>query len=63
MDTKKKKNTGIMNKMRDKMPLMMMILLISFLVYIIFEWGMGYLGMGGKTDAFGKINSRSLTEK
>ncbi|HMS65334.1 MAG TPA: peptidylprolyl isomerase [Ignavibacteria bacterium] len=58
---KKVQNTGIMNKMRDKMPLIIIILIISFLATIIFEWGMNYMGMGGKVDAFGKVNSDEIT--
>lgn len=62
MDNMKKiKHTGIMNKMRDKMPLIIIILIIAFLATIVFEWGMNYLGMGGKVDAFGKVNSHEIT--
>ena len=58
---KKVQHTGIMNKMRDKMPLIIIILIIAFLATIVFEWGMNYLGMGGKVDAFAKINSQEIT--
>ena len=58
---KKVQHTGIMNKMRDKMPLIIIILIIAFLATIIFEWGMNYLGMGGKVDAFGKVNNHEIS--
>lgn len=54
-------NTGIMNKMRDKMPLIIIILIIAFLATIVFEWGMNYMGMGGQTEAFAKINNQEIT--
>lgn len=63
MAKEKIQHTGIMNKMRDKMPLIIIILIIAFLATIVFEWGMNYMGMGGQTDAFGKINSNEITYK
>lgn len=54
---KTKHSTGIMNKMRDKMPLIIIILIVAFLGTIIFEWGMNYLGMRGYEQVvFGKVN-------
>jgi peptidyl-prolyl cis-trans isomerase D len=54
---KTKHNTGIMNKMRDKMPLIIIILIIAFLGTIIFEWGMNYLGLRSTQQVvFGKVN-------
>lgn len=54
---KTKHNTGIMNKMRDRMPLIIIILIIAFLGTIIFEWGMNYLGLRGSEQVvFGKVN-------
>ena len=61
MEKKKNQNTGIMNKMRDKMPLIIIILIIAFLATIVFEWGMNYVGLGGGSDAFGKINSKEIS--
>lgn len=58
---KKVQHTGIMNKMRDKMPLIIIILIIAFLATIIFEWGMNYLGMGSSVDAFGKVNNHEIS--
>ncbi len=54
-------NTGLMNKMRDKMPLIIIILIIAFLATIVFEWGMNYMGMGGQTEAFAKVNNHEIT--
>lgn len=54
---KTKHSTGIMNKMRDKMPLIIIILIIAFLGTIVFEWGMNYLGLRGTEQVvFGKVN-------
>lgn len=61
MANNKIQNTGIMNKMRDKMPLIIIILIIAFLATIVFEWGMNYLGMSGTNEAFAKINSREIS--
>ncbi len=61
MATKKIQHTGIMNKMRDKMPLIIIILIIAFLATIVFEWGMNYLGLSGKNEAFAKINSKEIS--
>lgn len=58
---KKVQHTGIMNKMRDKMPLIIIILIIAFLATIVFEWGMNYLGLRGGAVAFAKINSHEIT--
>jgi len=61
---KAKHNTGIMNKMRDKMPLIIIILIIAFLGTIIFEWGMNYLGLrGAQQVVFGKVNGVELQYK
>lgn len=59
-NTTKVQNTGIMNKMRDRMPLIIIILIIAFLATIVFEWGMNYMGMGGTTDAFASINNQEI---
>lgn len=54
-------NKGIMNKMRDSMPLIIIILIVAFLATIVFEWGMNYLGMGNETEAFGKVNGQEIS--
>jgi peptidyl-prolyl cis-trans isomerase D len=55
----------IMTRMRDSMPYVLFGLLIAFLITIIFEWGMDYLGGGGgrSSDVVGKVNGRKITYK
>lgn len=54
----------IMTRMRDSMPIILFGLLIAFLITIIFEWGMDYLGMrGGGGDVIGKINGKKIHYK
>lgn len=53
-------STGIMNKMRDKMPVIIIILIIAFLATIIFEWGMNYLGMNNQNFVFAKVNGEEI---
>jgi parvulin-like peptidyl-prolyl isomerase len=52
----------IMNRMREGMPVILFGLLIIFLVTIVFEWGMDYLGMRGGTrsDVVGKVNGTKI---
>jgi len=50
--------------MRDSMPVILFGLLIAFLITIIFEWGMDYMGMRtGGSDTVGKINGIKVTYK
>jgi peptidyl-prolyl cis-trans isomerase D len=52
----------IMTRMRDSMPVILFGLLIAFLITIIFEWGMDYLGLrSGRQELLGKINGRKVT--
>jgi peptidyl-prolyl cis-trans isomerase D len=52
----------IMTRMRESMPVILFGLLIAFLVTIIFEWGMDYLGTrGGQTEVVGKVNGRPIS--
>ena len=54
----------IMTRMRDSMPVILFGLLIAFLITIVFEWGMDYLGIrGGQQDVVGKINGKKVTYK
>ena len=47
----------IMTRMRESMPVVLFGLLILFVVMIVFEWGMDYLGIrGARNDAVGAIN-------
>ena len=54
----------IMTRMRDSMPVILFGLLIAFLITIVFEWGMDYLGIRAEgQDTIGTINGkqRSVT--
>ena len=52
----------IMTRMRDSMPVILFGLLIAFLVMIVFEWGMDYLGLRtGRGDVIGSINGKKIT--
>ncbi len=55
----------IMTRMRDSMPVILFGLLIAFLITIIFEWGMDYLGVGGRgrADLIGKVNGTKISYK
>lgn len=50
-----------MNKMRDKMPLIIIILIIAFLATIVFEWGMEYMGMDRGGTVFAKVNGEEIS--
>jgi len=46
-----------MNKMRDRMPLIIIILIVAFLGTIVLQWGMDYLGLhSSEKIVFAKIN-------
>ena len=52
----------IMTKMRDSMPVVLFALLILFVVMIVFEWGMDYLGIrSGRRDTVGVIDGKKIT--
>ncbi len=54
----------IMTRMRESMPVILFGLLIAFLVTIIFEWGMDYLGLTsgrGQHGAIGSVNGKEIT--
>lgn len=52
---------GIMNKMRAKMPIIIIFLIVAFLGTIIFEWGMNYLGMKQEKFVFGEVNGKEIS--
>lgn len=60
---KKPVNKGIMNRMRDKMPIIIIFLILAFLGTIIFEWGMNYLGIKGEKIVFASVNGDEITDK
>lgn len=52
---------GLMNKLRDKTHIILIILIIAFLATIVFEWGMDYLGMGRQqTPELGSVNGQEI---
>ncbi len=51
----------IMTKMRDSMPVILIALVILFVVMIVFEWGMDYLGIkSGRHDYVGIIDGKKI---
>jgi peptidyl-prolyl cis-trans isomerase D len=54
----------IMTRMRESMPIILFGLLIAFLITIIFEWGMDYLGIrGGRQDIVGSVDGKKISYK
>lgn len=52
---------GLMNRMRDKTHIILIILVLAFLATIVFEWGMNYLGLRGNTMVeFGSVNGQEI---
>lgn len=52
----------IMTKMRDNMPVILIGLVVMFVVMIVFEWGMDYLGIrSGRHDYVGIIEGKKVT--
>ncbi len=60
---KKTQPKGIMNRMRDKMPLILIIVVIAFLGTIVFDWGMNYLGLRRNPTEFAVINGQKVEYK
>lgn len=54
---------AIMTKMRDNMPAILIGLVIMFLITIVFDWGMNYLGLTGsrQNPIIGKVNDHKIT--
>ncbi len=52
---------GLMNKLRDKTHIILIILILAFLATIVFEWGMDYLGLrGGVVTELGSVNGQEV---
>lgn len=53
---------AIMTKMRDNMPAILIGLVVMFLITIVFDWGMNYLGLttGGQDPVIGIINGKEI---
>jgi peptidyl-prolyl cis-trans isomerase D len=55
---------GLMTKLRDKTHIILIILVVAFLITIVFEWGMNYLGtQGGESTVFGSVNGEEINSK
>lgn len=53
---------AIMTRMRDSMPVILIGLVVAFVLTIIFEWGMDYLGLQSQRSEYvGKVNGRTIT--
>lgn len=52
---------GLMNKLRDKTHIILIVLIVAFLATIVFEWGMNYLGLrGGEAPVLGSVNGKEI---
>lgn len=47
--------------MRNNMPVILIGLVLVFIITIVFEWGMDYLGISRRSDAVGKIEGRKIS--
>src|SRR5260221_104620 len=53
---------GLMNKLRDKTHIILIILVLAFIATIVFEWGMNYLGMKGDQNVqLGSVNGKDIS--
>lgn len=53
---------AIMTKMRDSMPAILIGLVVVFLITIVFEWGMDYVGIRSKShDTIGIIDGKKIS--
>ena len=52
----------IMTRMRDSMPVILFGLLFAFILLIVFEWGMDYMGLSsGRAEVVGSINGKKIS--
>ena len=55
---------GLMNKLRDKTHIILIVLVVAFLITIVFEWGMNYLStQGSESIVFGSVNGDEINSK
>ncbi|MFZ4619864.1 MAG: peptidylprolyl isomerase [Bacteroidota bacterium] len=50
-----------MSKMRSSMPVILVGLVVVFIITIVFEWGMDYLGMSRQSDTIGVIDGKKIS--
>jgi len=52
----------IMTRMRDSMPMILFGLLVAFVITLVFDWGMDYMGIRARgSDIVGSINGKEIT--
>lgn len=54
---------AVMNRMRESMKTILLILVIAFMLTIIIDWGMGGFKTGQKPGVIGEINGTEIAEK
>lgn len=55
---------GLMNRLRDKTHIILIILVLAFMATIVFEWGMNYLGLrSGQVTELGSVNGKEIDYK
>ena len=47
---------AVMNKMRESMKTILIILVLAFIATIVFEWGMGGFQGGGQSNVIAKVD-------
>ncbi|MFA6456930.1 MAG: peptidylprolyl isomerase [Bacteroidota bacterium] len=52
---------AIMTRMRNNMPVILIGLVVVFIITIVFEWGMDYLGMSRQSDTVGSIEGKKIS--
>src|SRR2546426_5276005 len=53
---------GLMNKMRDKTHIILIVLVLAFLATIVFDWGMGVLGLKStEVTQLGYVNGEPIS--
>ncbi|MFA5832285.1 MAG: peptidylprolyl isomerase [Bacteroidota bacterium] len=52
---------AIMSRMRNNMPIILVGLVVVFIITIVFEWGMDYLGMSRQSDTIGVIDGKKIS--
>ncbi len=52
---------GVMNQMRDKMSIILGIVIVAFLATIFFSWGMGVNGSRGQKNIVAEVNGKEIS--
>jgi hypothetical protein len=50
-----------MSKMREYSKIFIVIVALSFIGLMVFEWGMDYSGMGQRQNVVGSVNGREMS--